>query len=107
MPAKKTPKTPKSETVNELPPDAPTGRDHQARFSNLVASLQLTALYHLGEVPGPEGEKPTLKLTMARENVEMLEMLLEKTRGNLNSAESQLVNHALTSLRLHFVRKTE
>ena len=100
-------KASKSENTRNPLPDIPAGRDHETRFSNLVASLQLTALYHLGEVPGPEGEKPMVNLIMARENIEMLEMLLNKTRGNLNSAELQLVNHALTSLHLHFVRKTE
>ena len=88
-------------------PDAPSGRDDKARFSNLVVSIQLTALYHLGEAPGPAGEKPTINISMARENIEMLEMLAAKTKGNLVSAEEQLLNHALTNLRLHFVNKTK
>ena len=78
-----------------------------ARFSNLVVSLQLTALYHLGQAPGPAGEKPSINISLAKENLEMLEMLESKTRGNLSSGEEQLIKHALTNLRLHFVNKTK
>tara|TARA_B100000579_G_C22723270_1_gene800498 strand:+ start:497 stop:778 length:282 start_codon:yes stop_codon:yes gene_type:complete len=93
--------------MNSKEPETKPKSDDGARFSNLVVSLQLTALYHLGEAPGPAGEKPSVDISLAKENLEMLEMLETKTRGNLSSGEDQLIKHALTNLRLHFVGKTK
>ncbi len=91
--------------MNSNPSETEARSEDGSRFSNLVVSLQLTALYHLGEAPGPAGEKPSVNISLARENLEMLEMLENKTRGNLSSGEDQLIKHALSNLRLHFVAK--
>ena len=82
-------------------------REQEKRFGDLVASLQLSALYHLGEIPGPEGEKPSPDLSMARNTIEILEMLRQKTVGNLNPSEQGLIDHALTELQMHFVEKKQ
>ena len=73
-------------------------------FSTFVLSLGTSALYQLGLVAGPEGateESPNLAL--ARQTIETLEMLSVKTRGNLETEESKLLDSLLYELRVKFV----
>ena len=74
-------------------------------FSTFVLSLGTSALYHLGVVPHPEtGEKlEPPELVLARNTIDTLEMLEEKTRGNLAEAERELVESLLYELRMRFV----
>lgn len=74
-------------------------------FSTFVLSLGTSALYHLGVVPHPEtGEQLSPpELLLARNTIDTLEMLQEKTRGNLDGQESELVESLLYELRMHFV----
>ncbi|MBR57660.1 MAG: hypothetical protein CMH54_06330 [Myxococcales bacterium] len=90
--------TPTPEEKTQAEPPAPS------RFSRLIASLHMTALYHLGLVPGPQGEKPTPNLAMARENIDILLELKEKTRGNLTEPEAALMSQAVQDLQHHFVQ---
>ena len=74
-------------------------------FSTFVLSLGTSALYHLGVVAHPEtGEKvEPPELGLARNTIDTLEMLEEKTRGNLAEAERELVESLLYELRMRFV----
>lgn len=77
-------------------------------FSMLVLSLSQTALVHLGEAPHPDdkdGEHgvPTRNLPLARQTIDMLGMLQEKTKGNLTGSEERLIDQVLYDLRLRFV----
>ena len=77
-------------------------------FSMLVLSLSQTALVHLGEAPHPEeGEGraslATRNLPLARQTIDMLGMLQEKTKGNLTGSEERLIDQILYDLRLRFV----
>jgi hypothetical protein len=76
-------------------------------FSMLVLSLSQTALVHLGEAPHPdEGEhasSATRNLPLARQTIDMLGMLQEKTKGNLTGSEERLIDQILYDLRLRFV----
>ena len=74
-------------------------------FSTFVLSLGTSALYHLGLVEDPETKqraKPNLEL--ARQTIDTLEMLHQKTKGNLSSEEEHLVDSLLYDLRMHFVQ---
>ena len=70
-----------------------------------MLSLGTSALYHLGVVPHPEtGEKlEPPELVLARNTIDTLEMLEEKTRGNLAEAERELLESLLYELRMRFV----
>jgi hypothetical protein len=74
-------------------------------FSTFVLSLGTSALYHLGVVAHPEtGRKlEAPELALARNTIDTLEMLEEKTRGNLEQQERELVESLLYELRMRFV----
>jgi hypothetical protein len=73
-------------------------------FSSFCLSLGTSALYHLGVVPDPEtGEAATPDLPVARQTIDSLEMLREKTRGNLGEEESKLLEGLLYELHLRYV----
>jgi hypothetical protein len=72
-------------------------------FSRFAASLHMACLYHLGLVPGPGGEKPQPNLELARENIDILEMLQEKTKGNLDVHEERVLRGVLSEVRMAFL----
>ena len=73
-------------------------------FSTFVLSLSTTALHHMGLVPDPDtGHTIEANLVIAQQTIDTLEMLREKTRGNLDEDEQQLISSLLYELRLRFV----
>lgn len=73
-------------------------------FSTFVLSLSTSALYQMGLVAGPDGTKVSQpNRELARQNIDTLEMLQEKTRGNLDAPESKLIENLLYELRMRFV----
>jgi len=79
-----------------------------ATFATFVLSLSTSALLHMGVVEDPEGaaregDAPEPDLQMARHTIDMLEMIQEKTRGNLEPQEEQLLSGLLHDLHMHFV----
>ena len=75
----------------------------EAGFETLVSFLGTTAMFQLGLVTGPSGERIPADLTNARHTVDMLEVLEQKTRGNLTSDEARLLEDVLYELRMAFV----
>ena len=74
-------------------------------FSTLVLSLADSAMVQLGLKQGPEGEqREAPNLPLARQLIDTLEMLLEKTRGNLDADEERLLQSLLYEVRMNFVR---
>jgi len=55
-------------------------------FTNFVLSLSTSALFHFGDIPGPEGVVRK-NLPAAKQTIDILNMLGEKTKGNLNEQE--------------------
>ena len=77
----------------------------QIDFSTFVLSLAASAMVQLGMAPGPEGEKREAPdLAMARHTIDTLEMLADKTRGNLDADEERLLQSVLYEVRMTFVR---
>jgi len=98
--ADEAPKTPLEEP-KQAPGAAPAAR---VDFATLVQSFFVTALYHLGLAADPETGKPTApNLAAARQDIEILELLEEKTRGNLDTEEGRLLEGVLYELRMRFV----
>jgi len=75
-----------------------------ASFSNLILSLSSSALIYMGLEPKMEGKKD---LRMAGFNIDMLEVLKEKTKNNLTENESQLLDHCISDLKINFVKVKE
>ncbi|MBE2248910.1 MAG: DUF1844 domain-containing protein [Myxococcus sp.] len=76
-------------------------------FSAFVLGLASSALIHLGEAPNPETGAAAVNLVLARQSLDLLELLRHKTRGNLSDEEEQLFKSLLTDLRLRFVAKQQ
>ena len=77
-------------------------------FEFLVFSLKTQAEIRLGLLPFGAGEKEEEPdLPSARHAIDMLGMLVEKTRGNLNLEEQRLIENSLTELRFRYVQVTE
>jgi hypothetical protein len=78
----------------------------QVCFPTFVLSLSSSALVHLGEVPDPDSGETMENIEMAKHTIDILAMLEEKTKGNLDVQESQLLKDMLFELRMHYVRKS-
>ena len=77
----------------------------EVTFSTLILSLASAALVQLGEVPDPESGRMEQDITMARHNIDVLEMLRQKTEGNLLAEEQKLLEGILYELRMKYVIK--
>ncbi len=74
-------------------------------FYTFCLSLGSSAFVHLGDVPDPETGQPVTNLVMARQSIEILSMLREKTKGNLLEHEEKLLDQLLVDLKLRFVAR--
>jgi hypothetical protein len=84
------------------------GMDHPPAmsFEQIVHSIYMTAILQLGGATKP-GEQPKIDLMGARQSIDMLAILAEKTKGNLTPAESQLMDNALFEIRMGFLEVTQ
>ena len=75
-----------------------------ASFEFLVLSLKMQAEVQLGLMHfGEEKDRPEPNLPLARHSIDMLGVLMEKTKGNLSTEEHRLLENAMTELRFRFV----
>jgi len=81
-------------------------RPPQMNFDQIVQSIYMTAIIQLGGVT-KEGEQPRVDLMGARQSIDMLSILEEKTKGNLTADESKLLDSALFELRMGFLEVTQ
>ena len=72
-------------------------------FSTFVISLSTQALMNLGEIANPVSEKIDADISVAKQMIDILGMLKEKTRGNLNANEDRLIEGILFDLRMKYV----
>jgi hypothetical protein len=80
----------------------PTQELPRLDFSTFVLSIIGTAYVHLGDAPSPEGQAER-NLLLARQDIDLLGLLQEKTKGNLTGDEERLLDQALYDLRMRFV----
>lgn len=74
-------------------------------FSTFVLSLASSAMVCLGEAPDPENGRLESNLEMARHNIDILDMLRDKTQNGLSAEETRLLEGLLYELRLKYVIK--
>lgn len=96
-------------------PSASTPRDSHSRggdeddafpgvdFTTFILSLSHSALMHLGEAPNPETDTVEKNLPLARQTIDLIGMLEEKTKGNLTGDEERLIGQILFDLRMRYV----
>lgn len=73
-------------------------------FSTFVLSLTTSALIHLGEIPDPMSRERTVSLPAAKHTIEILEIIKEKTKGNLDGEEEKLLDDVLFDLRMKYIK---
>ena len=78
--------------------------EEAATFSTFILGLASTVLIHLGEMQNPQAPEADIQLPLARQCLDFLAILRDKTQGNLNTEESRLLHQILTDLRLVYVR---
>ena len=84
------------------------GADHPPamNFDQLVQSIYLTAIMQLGGGT-PEGEQPRVDILGARQSIDMLAVVGDKSKGNLSDTETKLLDSALFELRMAFLEVTQ
>ena len=73
-------------------------------FSSLIFSLSSTAFMHLGAIPDPNTGKQEKNLPLAKQAIDLLGVLREKTRNNLDQEEDNLFEHLLYDLRMAYIK---
>ena len=77
----------------------------EINFPTFIVSLNASALLHLGAIEDPTTGQKTKNLPMAKQTIDILSMLEEKTAGNLNNEEKNLLKNILYDLRLMYVKE--
>lgn len=84
------------------PVEEPEGVD----FTMLINAMAEPALLFLGEIAHPSTGRPTVDLQRARIQIDMLDLLRVKCRGNLNAGEESLLDRVLYQLRMLYVARS-
>lgn len=79
----------------------------QLDFGTFVLSMSSSALVHLGEVPEPESGQIMENVLAAKQTIDILCMLQNKTKGNLTDQEARLLRDMLFELRMKYVQKAK
>ncbi len=82
-----------------------SARDLEMTFERFMASLYMTAMLQLG-LMHEEGGQPRIDLVGARQTIDTLGLMAEKTKGNLTSAEETFLQNCLYELRMAYVEVT-
>jgi len=88
----------------------PTGEQDPGQgvnFASFLLSLATTGMVHLGEIPEPSSGQKMEDLGAARQMIDILGILKEKTEGNLSAEEDHLLENVLYELRLKFMEKSK
>lgn len=104
-PKEKNPKSGDGFTMKES--ETPDFDANRVDFSTFILSLSTGAIINLGLAPDPVTQKVEKNLELAKQNIEILSLISEKTKGNLTSEEKQLMQSLLTEVRLRFVEASK
>jgi hypothetical protein len=72
-------------------------------FASFVLGLSTQALMYMGEMPPAPGQPALTDLSAAQQMIEVLAMLQQKTKGNLDAGEAAMLENALFDLRMRYV----
>ena len=94
----------KAEKTEKQEEDRPRGPLPEGNFAALVSMLTTQALFALGLLQVKEQQKREPDLELAKYNIDMLETLQEKTKGNLTKEEETVLANTLNDLRMGYVK---
>jgi PBP1b-binding outer membrane lipoprotein LpoB len=92
-----------SQETKQEQPDEPIP---EINFVSFIYSLATTAFYHFGDFPDPATNKTARNLPAAKQTIDILNMLRNKTAGNLEEAEKQMLEDILYELQMRYVKET-
>ena len=82
--------------------EADGGRMPQLNFSTFVMMLSMTGMQQLGKLAHPVTGKVETDLFQAKQTIDLLEIIAEKTKGNLTKEEEDIIKSSLTNLRMNY-----
>ena len=98
------------QTPEEAPEEAPEIAQEMPQpeitFTSFLISLSSSAFIHLGDIPDPATGETNQDLPLAKQTIDLLGLLREKTRNNLREEEEKLFDHLLYDLRMRYLKET-
>ena len=82
-----------------------SAKDFEITFERFMASLYMTAMLQLG-LMRQQGEQPRVDIIGARQTIDTLSLISEKTKGNLTASEENFLQNSLYELRMAYVEVT-
>lgn len=79
----------------------------EASFSTLALSIASSAMTSLGFAPNPSTGETELDINMAKFNIDLLQLLQEKTKNNLTDEEDKFLKQVLSDLQMRFIEKNK
>ena len=98
-------KASESEDATASGEDAESFQLPEINFATFIFSLNTSVLVHLGMIDDPASGKKVKNLILAKQTIDILGMLEEKTRGNLTEDEKSMLKHILYDLRMIYVKE--
>ena len=95
------PKPEEEKKQTEAPKNQPLP---EVNFNSLIFSLSSSALLHIGEIADPQTGEKRVDLPMAKHSIDIISMLMDKTKGNLDNEEQKFIDNILADLRLRYVK---
>ena len=93
--------------AKDISQDKNSNQSNAVNFSTFILSLASATFIEMGVVEDPQTQKKKMDLSSAKQHIDLLQMLQEKTRGNLDDEERGLLERILRDVRLQFVKATE
>jgi hypothetical protein len=94
----------KSEETPRDDTSAQEGPLPEIDFTNFIFSLSTSALIQLGEIQDPFTKELIKNLPLAKQTIDLIGMLKEKTKGNLTPEEEKIIEYVLYDLRMKYVK---
>ena len=95
----------KEAPAKEEPSPQAAGQEFELNFSTFILSLTSSAFYHLGDIPDPTTGQKQENLPAVKQTIDILIMLQEKTKNNLNAEEAKLMEQLIYELQIKYVAK--
>ena len=97
----------KEPAAKEEPPSEAADKEFELNFSTFVLSLTSSAFYHLGDIPDPMTGQKAENLPAVKQTIDILIMLQNKTKNNLDAEEAKLMEQLIYELQIKYVAKTK
>lgn len=78
----------------------------EVNFLNFILSLSTTVMFHFGDFPDPTSGEVKKNIPAAKQTIDILSMLKDKTKGNLDNQEKSLLDDLLYELKMRYVKET-